>query len=81
MSLQTLAPSVSVWTDVRLTDREEKLTRKIRVKFLIEWQDPRGITGRADADEVRPFILNQFLERESQFTEPMERQVANVQVT
>lgn len=72
-ALQALAPSISVWTDVRLTDREEKLTRKIRARFLIEWQDLRGVKGRADADEVRSFIVNQFLERESQFTEGMDR--------
>lgn len=72
-SLQTLAPSIALWTDVRLSDRQEKLTRKIWGRFLIEWQDLRGIKGRVDADEVRAFILNQFLERESEFTEGTDR--------
>lgn len=72
-ALQILAPGESTWTDVRLTDREGRLARKIRGRFLVEWQELRGITGRVDADEVRSFVLNPFLEKESQYSEGMDR--------
>jgi len=72
-ALQILAPGKDTWTDVQLTEREERLSRKITGRFLAEWHGLRGIKGRVDADVVDAFISNPFIERESKHTEGMER--------
>ncbi|MFO3797920.1 MAG: VapE domain-containing protein [Anaerolineales bacterium] len=38
-ALQILAPGDSTWTDIRLTDKAERLTRKLIGRFLVEWRD------------------------------------------
>jgi len=72
-ALQIIAPSVSSWTDVKVTEKEEKVFKKVRGRYLIECQDLRGMKGRADADDFKAFISNRFLERESNHTEGTDR--------
>lgn len=60
--LETMAPSLEHYADVRISDRSSDLAPRVMGKVIVAWEELRGIRGRVDADEVKTFITNRYLE-------------------
>ncbi len=60
--LESIAPTLEHYADVRLTERSAELALKVTGKIVVAWEELRGIGGRRDADEVKTFITNRYVE-------------------
>jgi predicted P-loop ATPase len=63
--LESVAPSLKHYGDVRLTERPMELALKVMGKIVVAWEELRGVGGRRDADEVKTFITNRYLDLRS----------------
>jgi predicted P-loop ATPase len=63
--LESVPPTLEHYGDVRLTDHASELARRVMGKILMGWEELRGIRGRVDADEVKTFITNRYVELRS----------------
>lgn len=63
--LESIAPTLKHYGDVRLTERSVELALKVMGKIVVAWEELRGVGGRRDADEVKTFITNRYLDLRS----------------
>lgn len=63
--LEVIPPGLEHHGTVCLTERPAELALKVLGKILIAWEELRGVGGRRDADEVKTFITNRYVETRS----------------
>lgn len=63
--LRTIAPNPAYCVEACLTDSPSQLARKLVGKTVVVWEELAGIKGRVDADRVKTFITNPYVELSS----------------
>lgn len=71
--IENIAPTLEHYGDVRLTERSTELAPKVMGKVVVAWEELRGIGGRRDADEVKTFITNRYVDLRSRTTRGMDQ--------
>ena len=63
--LRVIAPNPAYCVEACLTDSPSQLARKVLGKSVVVWEELAGIKGRVDADRVKTFITNPYVELSS----------------
>lgn len=63
--LRAIAPNPAYCVEACLTDSPSQLARKLLSKTVVVWEELAGIKGRVDADRVKTFITNPYIELSS----------------
>ncbi|WP_057882468.1 virulence-associated E family protein [Tsuneonella troitsensis] len=74
-AIRALAPSITMFTDVNLLDRDDNTIRKMRGKLVLELDELRGLRGRA-AEDVKSFITRreeEWVPKYQEFTKTFKR--------
>lgn len=61
-ALSIIAPTPSHRDDATLTDRTSKLAYAAVGKTILVWEELQGIRGRVDADQVKTFITQSYVD-------------------
>lgn len=62
-ALKAMVLEEGFYSDLKLTDRPDRLFQKAVSRTLLGWEFVRGIKGRSDSDDVKAIISCTYLER------------------